>query len=243
MRNVLGLEADGIEGEAAHETDLVRMASRYIEALRLERPRGPYLLGGWSMGGIVAFEMARQLAAAGDEVPLVFLIDSPVPSRGRFPRSFDDHEILVDFAADLARTAGRENLASLEQLRGLDFEAMRNGSLARAIEGSEIAREIGAERLQRLHDVYRANRLALEGYEPRPYPGRAVLIRAGSNLGIFDDDSAPGWNGLALGGVTTHHLPGDHYTIMQRPTVERLAEILSDEIERLERTTGEVQLR
>ncbi len=62
-------------------------------------------------------------------------------------------------------------------------------------------------------------------------------------LALFDDDSARGWNALALGGVTTHHLPGDHYTIMQRPTVERLAEILSGEIERLERTTGEVQTR
>jgi thioesterase domain-containing protein len=195
------------------------------------------------MGGIVAFEMARQLAAAGDDVPLLFLIDSPVPSQGRFPRSFDDHQILVDFAADLARTAGREYLASLEQLRGLDFEAMRNGSLARAIEGSEIGREIGAERLQRLHGVYRANRLALEAYEPGPYPGRAVLVRAGSSLGIFDDDAARGWNALVLGGVTTHHLPGDHYTIMQRPTVEKLAEILSGEIERLERTTGEFQSR
>ena len=133
-RNVLGLEADGLEGEAAPETDLVRMASRYVDALRLERPRGPYLLGGWSMGGIVAFEMARQLAAVGAEVPLVFLIDSPVPGRARSPRSFDDHESLVDFAADLARTAGREHVASLEQLRGLDVEAIRNGNLARAIE-------------------------------------------------------------------------------------------------------------
>ncbi len=46
-----------------------------------------------------------------------------------------------------------------------------------------------------------------------------------------------------LGGVTTHHLPGDHYTIMQRPTVENLAEILSGEIERLERIMGEVESR
>ena len=177
-RNVLGLESDGLESEAERETDLVRMASRYVEALRHLRPRGPYLLGGWSMGGIVALEMARQLTDAGHEVPLVFLIDSSVPTPARSPHSLDDQEILTAFAADLARTAGRQEWASLEQLHGLDFEAMRNGNLARAIEGSEIAREIGAERLQRLHDVYRGNRLALEGYRPRPYPGRAILIRA-----------------------------------------------------------------
>ena len=50
-RDVLGLEADGLEVEAGHETDLVRMASRYVEALRLKRPRGPYLLGGLVDGG------------------------------------------------------------------------------------------------------------------------------------------------------------------------------------------------
>ena len=78
---VLGLQAAGLDGEVEPETDLVRMASRYVDALLAEHPEGPYFLGGWSMGGVVALEMARQLAAAGREVPLVFLIDcsAPVP--------------------------------------------------------------------------------------------------------------------------------------------------------------------
>ena len=78
-RPVLGLQAAGFEGEAEPETDLVRMASRYVDALRAAQPAGPYILGGWSMGGIVAFEMAGQLAAAGHDVPLVILIDCSVP--------------------------------------------------------------------------------------------------------------------------------------------------------------------
>ncbi len=76
---VLGLQAAGLDGEAEPETDLVRMASRYVDALRALHPAGPYILGGWSMGGIVAFEMAVQLAAAGHDVPLVILIDCSVP--------------------------------------------------------------------------------------------------------------------------------------------------------------------
>ncbi len=107
-RVILGLQAAGLESDTEHETDLVSMASRYVEALRLDRPQGPYLLGGWSMGGVVAFEMARQLAAAGQEVPLVFLIDSSLPARRRGSHSFDDRESWMDFAADLARTAGRD---------------------------------------------------------------------------------------------------------------------------------------
>ncbi len=135
------------------------MASRYVEALRLERPRGPYLLGGWSMGGIVAFEMARQLAAAGARgaarIPDRFSRSRPSDaSRVRSTTMRAWSTSLPTWHAPRAAN----NWASLEQLRGLDFEAIRNGSLARAIEGSEIAREIGAERLQRLHDVYRANR-------------------------------------------------------------------------------------
>ena len=78
-RAVLGFQAAGFDGESEPETDLVRMASRYVDALRARQPQGPYVLGGWSLGGIVAYEMAVQLAAAGHDVPAVFLIDCSVP--------------------------------------------------------------------------------------------------------------------------------------------------------------------
>jgi hypothetical protein len=110
------------------------------------------------------------------------------------------------------------------------------------IEESEIATQIGPDRLRRLHEVFRANRLAVDGYQPGSYPGRVVLVRAGLERDRFDDDRAR-WCTLAVGGVTTHHLAGDHYTIMQRPAVERLAEILASEIERLDLTTGEIKPR
>ena len=64
-RAVLGLQARGLDGDAEPEADLARMASRYVDAILAEYPQGPYLLGGWSMGGIVALEMAMQLSAAG----------------------------------------------------------------------------------------------------------------------------------------------------------------------------------
>ena len=109
--------------------------------------------------------------------------------------------------------------------------------------GREIAGEIGSERFRRLHDVYRANRLALDGYQPRTYSGRIILVRAESSRSDFEGDPTRGWNDLAVGGVTTYHVPGDHYTILQRPAVERLAEILAGEIEGLESTTGKIHPR
>ena len=242
-RAVLGLQAAGFEDAAEPETDLVRIASHYVDALRAEHPEGPYILGGWSMGGIVAFEMAGQLAAAGHDVPLVILIDCSVPVPRNVAHTADDIESLTGFAADLARTAGRETRASLERLRGLDPESIRNGAFDQTILAREIAGDIGHDRLHRLHRVFRANRLALASYRPRAYPGRVILFRAQSSLNLLHGRSTQGWNALALGGITIHHLPGDHYTIMQPPAVERLAEILAGELERHEKTTGRIPLR
>jgi amino acid adenylation domain-containing protein len=242
-RDVIGIEAAGYETDEEPETGLVQMAARYVDALVGQRPQGPYLLGGWSMGGVVAFEMARQLAAARHEVPLVVLIDSAVPARPRVPRSFDVHESVMDFAVDLARTAGVDAASWLERLRGLDPESIFHRGFYQAIQRSEIVGEIGPDRLRRLHDVFRANRLALDGYQPRAFSGRVVLIRAESRFNGHEAAAAGGWDALALGGVTTHHLPGDHYMIMQPPAVERLAEIVAGEIERHEQTTGVIGLR
>jgi amino acid adenylation domain-containing protein len=241
-RAVLGLQAAGLENESDHETDLVGIAARYVEALRAERLLGTYVLGGWSMGGVVAFEMARQLAAAGHEVPLVFLIDCSLPERHGASKSIDDRESWIAFAADLALTAGRHAGGLLERLRGLGRESARDGSFDRAIAESEIAAEVGPDRLRRLHDVFRANRLAWQGYQPRAFPGRAVLVQSGSTLDWSGSEAKSGWRALALGGVATYRLPGDHYSIMQRPVVEQLAEILTGEIERLERRVREAQV-
>ena len=240
---VLGLQAAGLEGQVEPEADLVRMASRYVEAVLTEHPEGPYLLGGWSMGGVVALEMAMQLSAAGREVPLVFLIDCSAPVPHHAPHAMSDRESLVAFVADLARTAGRPTWTSPEHFRSLDPESIRDGTLEQSTLGREIAGEIGSERLRRLHEVYRANRLALDGYQPRTYSGRVILIRAESSRSDFESDLTRGWKDLAVGGVTTYFVPGDHYTILQRPAVERLAEILAGEIEGLESTTGKIHPR
>jgi amino acid adenylation domain-containing protein len=239
-RDVFGLESPGLDSEIRPETDLVRMASTYVDGIRSRRPHGPYILGGWSMGAVVAFEMARQLSDGGQEVPLVVLIDPSAPTQRSAASSTDDRESLMAFAADLARTAGHEPWFSPEELHGLDPVTIGDHGWERAMEHSEIARELGAPRLRRLYEVFRANRLALESYEPRPCSGRVLLIRAGSGPAVFEGQSMGGWRTLALGGVAVHHLVGDHYTIMQEPGVGMLTAIIAGEIQSVETTMREV---
>jgi amino acid adenylation domain-containing protein len=233
-RDVFALESVGLDSELQPETDLVRMASRYVEVIRSRWPDRPCILAGWSMGGVVAFEMARQLSQFGLELPLLVLIDAPAPAQPQTETLIDDRESLVAFAADLARTAGQEHWFSIEQLHSFDPASIRKDGFERAIEHSEIAREIGATRLRRLYEVFRANQLALQTYEPRSYAGRAVAIRAGTGTGAVQGRSASGWNTLALGGVAHLQLEADHYTIMQAPAVATLATMIANEIERAE---------
>lgn len=80
-RPFYGLQARGLYGEAEPHRDFVSAATDYIAEMRQVQPQGPYLLGGFSGGGLISWEIARQLEAQGEEVPLVVLLDTPIPMR------------------------------------------------------------------------------------------------------------------------------------------------------------------
>jgi thioesterase domain-containing protein len=173
------------------------------------QPDGPYHLGGWSLGGVVAFEMARQLQELGQEVASLILIDSRAPAAVGRPATIDDAGLETAFLLDVARGPVGQG---------------RDETMAR------LSAEFGPDRLRRLQDVFKANALALSGYLPRPYPGRLALVRAGGHAleGLLEPTL--GWGALAAGGVSTHVVPGDHYTLLQPPSVETLARILEAEM-------------
>jgi thioesterase domain-containing protein len=80
-RRVYGIQAHGIDGSVPPDNSIEEMAQRYVDAIREVRPVGPYLLGGYSGGGIVAMEMSRLFGRAGDRVPRVVLLDTIPPLR------------------------------------------------------------------------------------------------------------------------------------------------------------------
>ncbi|MCP4659450.1 MAG: non-ribosomal peptide synthetase, partial [bacterium] len=95
---VYGLQTPELGQHQARLREIAGMAELYLEAVRAVEPAGPYRLGGWSMGGVVAFEMARQLAAEGEEIELLALIDSFVPHSDE---ADDEALVLAYFARDL----------------------------------------------------------------------------------------------------------------------------------------------
>jgi thioesterase domain-containing protein len=247
-------QAAGLEGDAEPFDSLERMAAHYNDALRAVQPDGPYHLGGWSLGGLVAYEMARQLTAQGQLVATLAVLDAhapspppePTPALRRLARQaaplplfrdalgfadgdagVDDVALLLGFLAPMAPGIGLGSRRLLDRLSRLSPDEQRLEALKLFGLDRVYHRETSPERVARLWKVLGTNLLAALKYPPRPYSGRLVLFRAASNS---DPDPAMGWGELAAA-VTTHTIPGDHATILQSPGVAVLAGTLITEIE------------
>lgn len=220
-RPFYALEAVGLrDGEEPHSR-IEDMAGSYLEALRDVQPAGPYLLGGWSMGGMVAFEMARQLEAEGQHVALLAVLDAHPAPPDIGP---GDQTLLRSFVQDLGLSPDEltVSVAELWEL-GPDDQLACVLELARA--GGLVPPDADVSGLRRQLRVFTHNLRAMRDYTPRPYPGPVTLIEA-SATGGARDRAAP-WEKLAAGGMMRYTVPGDHYTMLRQPNVSTLAERLS----------------
>ncbi len=220
-RPVYALQAPGLEGEAEPLTSVDAMAERYLAALREARPEGPYLLGGWSFGGLVAWEMARRLRAEGEEVPLVTLIDSLVTQTVSLPSNPDDPWVL----ALLARDLGRDPATLGPALVGRRGDALLEAFLAWVNEG-ETRFPGGVETLRRRLAVYRGSVAAAAAFRPEPLDAPVLVLRAETTRRQREAAGAPGpgWRDAAIDGYEEVVLPGDHHSIVTEPLVRGIAE-------------------
>ncbi len=221
-RPFYGLQASGVDGVSRPHESIQAMARTYLAEMRGRQPRGPYLLAGYSGGGIVAFEMARLLTEAEESVGLLGLIDTMHP-KARVRRAD-----LVTRAVRLRR----EGLAFVASgIRRRYHEATRALNLRRV--GGYVARgEVVPFALRELHLVQNFRRAAA-AYRPRPWPGRATLFRVAEVAPMFRSAGpAYQWEEDVLGGIDVVPVPGGHHTLLARENVDVLARALDVAIER-----------
>ncbi|WP_287295711.1 non-ribosomal peptide synthetase [Moorena sp. SIO2C4] len=216
-----GLQSPGLFGESEPLTGIEDMATCYIEALQTIQPVGPYYLGGWSLGGIIAWEMAQQLSAAGEEVALLALIDSYSPVAIDRPEQMNQQMMARSLAQDLGSVFGTELPIAVKDLKLGGLEQQLQHILREAKGLNILPPEIGIEQMRKLFGVFQANLMAMYRYQPQPYSGRIALFCARE---LEAEDR--GWHELAVGGLETYRIPGDHYTMMRSPDVEILAKQL-----------------
>jgi thioesterase domain-containing protein/acyl carrier protein len=218
-----GIQTPGVDAANPPLTRIESMAARYIEELQTVQSDGPYMLGGWSLGGVIAFEMAQQLRRQGLEVSLLAIFDSYVGQS----TEIDDYALLLQFISDIS------GLYELDQslTEGIDSPSQTTGErLASLLQ--EVVRkgwappDLNLEQLCRLFEVFRTNIRAMLCYEPHRYPGRITLFRASEQITDNCIDPAMEWRNLAADGVEVHVVPGDHYTMLREPAVQVMAEWL-----------------
>jgi amino acid adenylation domain-containing protein len=236
---VYGLEAPGLSQPGATAVSLAGLADDYTARIRAVQPGGPYRLGGWSMGGIIAFEIARRLEQDGAEVSLLALLDAPFAmpgpggssSPGPAPAEVvTEAQLAGQFVTDATLSLGwepasRPDPATSTAAQQLDWLAGRLGTAAHgpadqdASDGSvgPQARENAvAVQLRCRFDVFRAHLRMLAGHQLAG-PGiqaPTLIVRAGHSPNA---PSARLWPRLLGGPVSTLDVAGDHYTFLRPP--------------------------
>jgi cytochrome P450/acyl-CoA synthetase (AMP-forming)/AMP-acid ligase II/thioesterase domain-containing protein/acyl carrier protein len=227
------LQAPGIDGQEAPLGTIEQLAQRYIEEVKQVQPRAPYIIGGYSFGGLVAYEMAQRLTALGERVSRVILLDTITlaPDDGRRAQvdpSVSYFELLQVFHAFGGRRH-RDLPASAEQLAEMS-PAEQRALLLRVLSSTGGAAQESL--LGNLVAVYEANLEASRRYRPKPYRGPVTLIRAergftrsilhpSRELKMELDEPSLGWRALCpeLRLVT---VSGDHLSMVADPHVREL---------------------
>ncbi|MFY0567371.1 amino acid adenylation domain-containing protein [Archangium lansingense] len=224
-----GLQARGLEGEQPPLESMEEMAALYVEALRTVQPQGPYRLGGWSMGAVVAFEMARLLKAQGEEVEqLVFIEPSPT-SYAQGTRLEDEATLNSLFAANLAQTTGLP-LELPAHVQPADASALLRYLWEEGRRVGAFGPEVGLAQLQRLQRVFTGCVRALYQHTLSPLPLPLTMLR-GQEAQVGDPDAPDrGWAALAAH-VEMLEVPGDHYSALRSPQVETVARTLARVLE------------
>jgi amino acid adenylation domain-containing protein len=201
------------------------MAARNLAALQAIQPRGPYLLGGYCVSGLVAFEMAQQLTARGERVDLLLLVDT-APAFTR-PRWLAPAVRLVSRVTTRGERAYRERLAYLMQRARIGRESDRTRRLLdlTALPFQAVARRVArlagspppvgaapAAPASPLSALWQLHRRAMLTYVPRRYPGRIDLIWS-SEIAEALENPATSWRTVACNLVTAN-VPGTHVDVV-----------------------------
>lgn len=240
---VYGLQAKGLSGSEKPLSTIEEIASHYISEIRAEYPKGPYALAGFSLGGIIAFEMGRQLQQSGETIAFIGMFDT------------------VAYTSDQHIPAFRRRLLRLRKfimqsgfnIRALLFEPgqgktrflfwklqsirRRFKSLQYRLKEKKTYLTGDRDKLPEfLYDVHETNNRALENYILQASGLQIDLFRANHQTFYIENPESYGWEKFAERGVVIHRVPGEHSTIFWPPHDKELARILQNRLNQVNRS-------
>jgi thioesterase domain-containing protein/acyl carrier protein len=218
-----GLQALGLQETEKPVSSIEEMATVYIKEIQTIQASGPYYLGGWSMGGVIAFEMAQQLSSQGQTVALLSLIDSYSPillnsvnneenySESRLEEINESLNIVYSFVRDLTGMFNQPIPFSEDELAHLTSDELLAHFLTWSKQTNVLPPELGEEQIKNWFAVFQTNRQALFNYFPKAYSGKTIFFGA-------EESSLknPGWHGI-INNLESQWISGDHYSLIKNP--------------------------
>lgn len=208
---VFGFQSVGLDGAMEPPETIEGIAKFYVDELLAHNADGPYLLAGYSFGGIIVFEMVRQLKEMDKDVALLVMFDTnlQIPSH-RYPMG---KKLAVKFIRQFKKAGYR--IYTLFTQPGHLFEFLKgtyrgriNSLLKKA---GMLDPDFHPENMPKfMQDIAAKLTDAYYGYEVKPMDVKITLFKAAVRMFHVDDGNYLGWGKYALKGVEVHNVPGDH---------------------------------
>jgi thioesterase domain-containing protein/acyl carrier protein len=218
-----GLQSPGLDGKQPFLTRIEDMASRYIQEIQTVQPEGPYLLGGYCMGGTIALEMAQQLQAQGQKVDLLVLLETYNWAKLQHPSILGKtHHYAQKIAFHW------QNLLLAESKWTFLHEKIKVAKNRRKVWSGSLRAKVfnnfhqsnGYNEL--LHNLWETNDRAVLSYVPKVYPGKITLFSPLKHYARYDTPELC-WENMASGGVEIHTLPVFPAGMLMEPFVKTLS--------------------
>ncbi|MEM7475717.1 MAG: amino acid adenylation domain-containing protein [Planctomycetota bacterium] len=219
-RPIYGIRSHGLHGREEMPSTIEAMAAAYVEALRSVQATGPYVLGGWSLGGLVAYEVVQQLRRAGEETECLILLDTTIPegASNLVPKA-ETVNVGLEYGIEMSlEQLGK--LAPEEQLPFLWEHAKKLGVL-----DDDSPPEVVAKALEELQELFHHHVEVCRNYKMHPLDQTVILVRPQETPFELQVSEDRGWRSI-VSNVNVFFAPGHHHSMVQSPNVEVLAEKL-----------------
>lgn len=222
------------------------LAASYIRAIQQTQRTGPYYLGGWSFGGLVAFEMAQQLQRAGEATAALVVLDTPAPGLQHYLGVRQSLRVIAqtvvggawEYLRDYGYLAGgsRErptqtrsastHLVSLLRLRSLGASFLNRASVASVVPAESRLLLYHLPTVREMFRLLRTGVMSTLRYRPSVYSGRVTLLRTDAHGAEGAHSSLLGWDTVSNWTVQVRPIPGNHLTVLRQPHTPVVAEVL-----------------
>jgi thioesterase domain-containing protein len=216
------LQAPSLECVGKSLATIEEIANLYLQEIRHVQPHGPYFLGGWSVGGVIAWQMAKQVRLEGEAVGMLALIDTNLPLKNRSSDKIEEIPLLAAFALDLCQLLGKDYREVAERFLRLD-ERQQYEMIFDELQFAGVLpqdRAVAERTLKDFYDIFQRNAQASRRYQLTPMEQEIVVCEAseGQPAGHLGEQ----WADWATK-VESLTIPGNHYTILKQPNVSILA--------------------